>query len=240
MANRITKTSQDKPISTRDEVNKFLQKVRQTPVSPSLGKGRLIFAVDATMSRQALWDQASQLQAEMFLAAGEASGLQVQFAYYRGLMDFHGSSWMDHPEALLREMTSVHCMAGHTQIERVLRHIKNETEKKKVQAAVFVGDAVEEGENTLIKLAGELGLVGTPLFMFQEGYSPEVKAVYSKMAQLSGGAYCHFDDGSVEQLKELLGAVAVYASGGYKALEHYSKKRSHRLSAMTKQLPWHK
>ena len=42
---------------------------------------RVIFALDATASREATWDLASQLQSKMF---EEAAGLEVQLLYYRG------------------------------------------------------------------------------------------------------------------------------------------------------------
>jgi len=209
----------------RKAIDQFLAKVKSTPPAIRKGHGRLLFAIDATMSRQRLWDQASQLQAEMLLAAGQESELQIQFAYYRGLMEFYHSAWVDKPQQLTDEMTQVYCQAGQTQIARLLTHISQEARQHKVNAAVFVGDAMEENGSSLYKLAGQLALQGTPLFVFQEGYDPEVESVFTKMAQLSGGAYCRFDAGSVAQLKELLGAVAEYAKGGYLALENYMQRQ---------------
>ncbi len=222
----------------REEIDKFLAKVKSTPPAPREGHGRLLFAIDATMSRQRLWDQASQLQAEMLLAAGQETELLIQFAYYRGLMEFYHSPWVVKPQQLTDEMTRVYCQAGQTQIARLLTHISKEARLHKVNAAVFVGDAMEESDITLYKLAGQLALQGTPLFVFQEGYDPEVEAVFGKMATLSGGAYCRFDAGSVAQLKELLGAVAEYARGGYPALEKYAQhKGAQRALQLIRQLP---
>ena len=222
----------------REAIDQFLAKVKSTPPAVRQGSGRLIFAIDATMSRQRLWDQASQLQAEMLLAAGQESELRIQFAYYRGLMEFYHSAWVDKPQQLTQEMTRVYCQAGQTQIARLLTHVSKEARQHKVNAAVFVGDAMEENDTSLYKLAGQLALQGTPLFVFQEGYDPEVEAVYTKMAQLSGGAYCRFDAGSVAQLKELLGAVAEYARGGYLALENYVQRQgTQRALQLIRQLP---
>ncbi len=227
-----------KPPAKRSEIDQFLDKVKSTPPSVRHGKGRLLFAIDATMSRQPLWDQASQLQAEMILAAGHETGLSVQFAYYRGMMEFYHSSWVNQPEQLTSEITRVYCQAGQTQIGRMLQHMQNETRQHKVNAAVFVGDALEESPEALYRLAGQLGLLGMPLFIFQEGYDPQVEAVYRKLAQLTGGAYCRFDSGSVAQLKELLKAVAEYATGGYMALEDYARRHQNsRALELVRQLP---
>ena len=41
--------------------------------------------------------------------------------------------------------------------------------KQRVDALVFVGDAMEENVDRLCQLAGELGLNGVPIFLFHEG-----------------------------------------------------------------------
>ncbi len=53
--------------STRGEIDAFIQTMRALKPSGS-GQGRLIFAMDATMSRQPSWDLALELQADMFKA----------------------------------------------------------------------------------------------------------------------------------------------------------------------------
>ena len=107
---------------------------------------------------------------------------------------------------------------GHTQLGKVLAHARRETELLKVQALVFVGDAMEENPDALSRDADELGRLGVPTFMFQEGDSREVERVFSEIARLTHGAYCRFDPGAARQLAELLRAVAVYAAGGMTAL----------------------
>ena len=66
-------------------------------------------------------------------------------------------------------MAQIDCRGGHTQIGKVLAHARRENEAKKVQALVFVGDAMEEPIDDLCAAAGELGLLGVPAFVFQEG-----------------------------------------------------------------------
>jgi hypothetical protein len=204
--------------SSGAEVDAFLKQVRSLQPAAS-GRGRLIFAMDATMSRQPSWDLALQLQGDMFRAVKEVGGLDVQLVYFRGFNECQASRWVGDPDALARLMRQVHCEGGHTQIRKVLSHARQETGKRKVNALVYVGDCMEEDIDELSQLAGELGLVGVPVFVFQEGHEPRAMRAFKEMARLSRGAYCRFDAGSARQLRELLTAVAVYATGGRKALE---------------------
>lgn len=211
--------------SGRSEVDEFLAKVAAAPARQPAGeRGRLIFAMDATMSREPTWDNACQIQGEMFREAAQLGGLDVQLVYYRGFGECRASKWVGDPKALLRLMTSVSCRAGHTQIERVLSHAIRETGKRKVDALVFVGDALEENIDNLGHRAGELGILGVPAFIFHEGGDPAVRRALEEIARLSGGAYCPFDMGSAKQLRELLRAVAVYAAGGRKALMEFGDR----------------
>ena len=57
------------PAHTSQHVANFLAK-------QSASTARLIFALDATMSRQPTWDTACQLQGQMFSTAGKLGTLQ--------------------------------------------------------------------------------------------------------------------------------------------------------------------
>lgn len=208
----------DKPANAA--VAAFLNKVASLPqVRPVSGRrGRLIFAIDATASRQPTWDRACRLQGEMFQATRDLGGLEVQLAYYRGFMEFAATPFLTDAEELTRRMTGVQCLGGQTQIQRLLEHVLAETRRERVNALIFVGDAVEEGPDPLCHLAGQLGMHGTPAFLFHEGDNPMAGNVFRQMAKLSGGAYAPFDSGSAGALRELLRAVAVYAAGGRSAL----------------------
>jgi hypothetical protein len=83
---------------------------------------------------------------------------------------------------------------------------------------------MEEDPDVLCKLAGELGILQTPVFIFQDGNDPITERTFRKIAQLSSGAWCRFDANSASQLRNLLCAVAVYAAGGQKALEQFGRK----------------
>ena len=207
--------------SGSDEVERFLQRVRQapTPVSSAAERGRLIFSLDATMSRQPTWDRAQHLQAEMFHAAAELGGLSVQLVYYRGFAECRASKWVDDPRRLADLMGRIDCRGGYTQISRVLGHIRKQAGQRRVTAAVHIGDACEENIDELAHKAGEVALLGVPVFMFQEGNDPAATAAFAEIARITSGAHCRFDDGSATQLKELLSAIGAYAAGGLAALE---------------------
>lgn len=230
--------SNDKKLLQQPQsVDAFLQKVAATPVVKSSdAQGRLLFAMDATASREPMWDQACHLQGEMFHQTSKLGGLNVQLCYYRGFAEFYASRWFNNAEALLEQMAAVRCLGGHTQIEKVLKHAIKETRQKKLNALVFVGDCVEENVDKLCQLAGKLKLLGVPVFLFHEGNDKLAESAFRQIAQLSGGACCAFDTTSAQQLKELLAAVAVYAAGGKTALSDFSKRAGSLVKQLTHQL----
>jgi hypothetical protein len=224
-----TPTDKNKPAtsSARADIDAFLAQVRTlSPTTAAGERGRLIFALDATMSRQPMWDTACALQGDMFLEAAKIGGLDVQLVYYRGIGECRASRWVSDATQLAGLMTKIDCRGGHTQIGKVLSHARQETKKKKVQALVFVGDAMEEGIDDLAAAAGELGLLGVPAFVFQEGRDAITEQAFREIARLSRGAYGRFDPGAAYELGELLRAAAAYAAGGMRALADLSAKRS--------------
>jgi len=216
-----TEHAVDTARSSGAEVDAFLARVKSMAPATVSGRGRLLFAMDATMSRQPTWDLALGLQADMFRAVKEVGGLDVQLVYFRGHGETRASKWVSDPEALARLMAGVSCQGGFTQIRKVLAHARRESKAAKVNAVVFVGDCMEEPIDDLGDLAGQLGLLGVPVFLFQEGRDPNAERAFKEIARLTRGAYCRFDAGSARQLRELLAAVAVYATGGRKALKDY-------------------
>ncbi len=208
------------------EVAAFLQKLDTLPVRarPASAKGRLMFAMDATASREPTWDRACRIQGEMFEAASGLGGIEIQLVYYCGYGECKASRWLHAAAELHDAMRAVSCVAGETQIERVLRHAIAQSGADRLDALVFVGDAMEENPDVLTQLAGELALVNVPAFVFHEGGDPVVARTFREIARLSRGAYCTFDTASAAELKTLLGAVAAYAAGGRKALADYSEK----------------
>ena len=223
--------------SSSAEIDSFLRKVATTPSPHTPGqRGRLIFAMDATASRQPTWDRASHIQAQMFQETSALGGLEIQLAYYRGFGEFHASPWISESKEMLRRMTKVFCLAGHTQIAKLLKHAAKQAKADKVNALVFVGDSLEEDIDKLGHLAGELGLLGVPCFMFHEGSDPIAANAFRQVARLSGGAFCPFDANSPQQLRDLLAAVAVFAAGGRRALADYSQRHGGVVKQLTHQV----
>lgn len=224
----LPKTSTKSPAtaapSGRAEIESFLQSAREVAASgPQPGAGRLIFAMDATMSRQPTWDMACTLQGQMFEAAASLGGLGVQLVYFRGFNECRASGWVGDPRRLTALMSRIDCRGGHTQIGRVLSHVRDEARREPVRAFVLVGDAMEENADDLCALAGELSLIGVKAFMFQEGGDPAAASVFREIARLTGGAYARFDAGSAAQLLDLLKAAASYAAGGRAALQRLAE-----------------
>lgn len=223
--------------SNSSDIAAFIEQakqLRETTMSTA-SCGRLMFALDATASRQPTWDSACDLQGQMFETAQSVGDLQVQLCFYRGYHESRFSQWFNQAAQLHRAMRSVRCEGGLTQIKRMLHHALDEHLKHPVSALVFVGDCVEENPDVLCNLAGQLGIHRVPMFVFQEGYDPDAEPTFKELARLSGGAWCRFDHSSAQQLRDLLTAVAVFAAGGKKALQSFTEVRP-ALAPMVKQL----
>jgi hypothetical protein len=198
-------------------IDAFLEKARN--VAEPRSRGRLIFALDATMSRQPTWDLAQSIQGEMFRTTAARGGLDVQLVYFRGFRECRATRFISQGEGLGAMMARIHCEAGHTQIGRVLTHALDETRARRVGALVYIGDAMEEKIDDLAAVAGEIGLLGLKAFMFQEGDDATARTAFKEIARLTGGAYAAFDLAAPRRLAELLGAAAAYAVGGLPELE---------------------
>jgi len=209
--------------SSSREVEAFLAKAARVPALSQV-KGRLIFAIDATMSRQPSWDRAAEIQSEMFGVAGGIGGLGVQLVYLRGFGEFEASEWTTSASALARRMQRVRCLSGATQLYRVLAHAVAEARRTKIGALVYVGDCFEENADAVAKQAAQLTLLGVPAFMFHEGHDLTAEAVFREIARLTYGVYARFDAASARQLRDLLTAAAVYATGGSLALKDYGNR----------------
>ncbi len=226
-----------RPGSATRGVDGFLKKVNSAPpVRRNSSQGRLLFALDATASREPTWHLARKLQCDMFTRASTIGGLDIQLMYFRGYGECKSSPWVGDPDTLHRFMSSVRCEAGMTQIDRVLKHALKETRKKAVHALVYVGDCMEENIDFLGKLAGELRLLNVPLFIFQEGNDPVATSGFAQLARVNGGVHCNFDANSARQLGELLNAAAIFAAGGKKALRELGPGQSTRVQALLDQL----
>lgn len=230
-------TGKDVATGGSAEVADFVERLRGLPSpAPNGGLGRLIFALDATASREASWDLACHVQDQMFLEAAGLGGLEVQLVFYRGFGECRSSAWVRDGRELVRLMRTVRCVAGKTQIARVLRHAAGEARRKPVQALVFVGDCMEEDVDELGRLAGELGLLGTRAFLFHEGRDPVAGRAFRHVAELTRGACLPFSPAAAADLRALLGGVAAYAAGGRRALAALAGRRGGAVRLLEQQL----
>jgi len=208
-------SAREKP---RTDVDLFLETAARVPVLRDQ-RGRLIFALDATMSRQPTWDLAQALQVRMFETAAVFGGLDVQLVYFRGFGECKASPFTATGGRLADYMAKIEVRAGTTQIGKVLRHVSGETRQHEVRVLVFVGDAMEESADGIAGLAGELALLGVKAFVFQEGKDATAEKTFRQIARLTGGAYASFDVAAPDRLAALLAAAAAYAAGGKPALQ---------------------
>ncbi|MBE0585958.1 MAG: VWA domain-containing protein [Desulfofustis sp.] len=214
--------------SSAREISSFLKTAGKTDPTRS---GRLVFALDATMSRQPTWDRAMKIQTSMFDAVGTAGGLAVQLVFFRGFGECRASKWVINGAALRDLMAAIDCRGGHTQLLKVLSHVQRETQKTRVAALVYIGDALEEDVDQLCQKSGELGLLGVRCFFFQEGGDVMVERAFREMARLTRGAYFRLGPDSARELAELLSAIAIYVKGGLPALAGSTRQEARRLLA---------
>ncbi|MFK8082162.1 MAG: VWA domain-containing protein [Granulosicoccus sp.] len=237
MADKPVTPTRAAELDGRDEVDAFLQAVKQTPPSALVqGRGRLVFSLDATASRQRTWDRAMSLQSDMFTNTRGIGELDVQLVYYRGYDECRASKWLRNADQVTGMMRKVTCQAGTTQIHRVLKHALAEAKQTPVQALVFIGDCVEEDVDQLGNLAGQCRLLNMPVFIFQEGSNGPASDAFKQIASLSGGAHCRFDESSAKALGDLLNAVAAYAAGGRQALQQLEQQGSGQARALLQQM----
>lgn len=223
----MAKENADSPVAQRPvsaDVAAFVEAAHKAPAPVASGRGRLIFALDATMSRQATWDLAQSLQGRMFQVAADLGGLDVQLVYFRGFNECRASKFVSGGQGLGNLMSKIAVRGGATQIGKVLSHARDEARRAKVGALVFVGDAMEENIDGLLATAGQLAIAGVKAFMFQEGEDPSAMRAFREIARLTEGAYGAFDANAAHRLEALLRAAAAYAAGGKAGLEAQALK----------------
>jgi hypothetical protein len=218
------------PAGHTQRVENFLKKV-------ITARGRIAFVIDATGSRESTWDNAIQLQAEMFSETAKLGGLEMQVICFRDLDKVEASNWTADARELQFWMGRIRCQTGHTKYARAFAHVRKEHQQQAINAVIVVGDMLEELPHTLYDAAAGLGV---PFFCFQEGddfRQPETLALreaFTEMARLTKGAYCAFGTGSIAQLAELLRAVAAFATGGLTALSDLRSEGARKLLGQMK------
>ena len=186
---------------------------------------RLLFAMDATASREACWNIAKEITGAMFEAVpGE---LDVALAYHSGGRLQEMTPFSSEARAFLDKVQAVRCSAGRTALNEIL---DKAAQAPGIKAIIYIGDCFEEDSREAIELAQQLKLKGVRCFIFHDTSSQaqgyDIKAArtaFEQIAQITGGAILPFDESSPNLVKELLAAIALYAAQGIKALKQQTK-----------------
>jgi len=192
--------------TVRQQIERQKFEARHTP--------RMIFAMDATGSREPTWEMASKLHREMGAVLGD---LTLQLVFFRGA-ECKASGWVTGGQRLAELMNKVRCSSGYTQIGRVLRRAIEAGCEHAIRALVYVGDCCEEDGEELFALAEQLKRQRIPIFLFHEGYDSIAEPIFRGLAKITGGIYASFDAGSAEQLRKLLTGAAEYAAGKHQSI----------------------
>ncbi len=206
------------------DLSTFLAKA-STAVAASQPRGRLLFTLDATGSRQAMWSMTKPLTQNMLAEAAKIGTLDVSIGFFRGFQEANFAPWTDSAAELSGLMDQVHCASGSTQIGKLLDHAIAEHGDKPISAMVFIGDTVEEDPDRLYAKCRHFASASPrlPLFIFHEVDEhawdrEESTRTMKRMCEITGGAYAPFTEGSAAALRDLLNAIAAFATGGLKAL----------------------
>lgn len=233
--------------AARGKTGAFLQKIRSAkaetavapPVAPKVGerqslvsaalapKGRprLVLGIDATASREHAWDAAKQVTDALFKALpGE---LDVALAVHGASRLHTFTDFVSDARKLRDKAASVHCQAGNTRMLEILEKVRTTSDCRVV---VYIGDVFEESLAEGLALCDALRLKGTKVIVLHDqahgdGTWPDTAAkAFAEMARRTGGCVLPFSPDSLQQLRDLLQAIAVFAIGGVKLLE--AKRKS--------------
>src|SRR5580658_5305311 len=184
---------------------------------------RLVFAVDATASREPAWKAARQVTDALVKALpGE---LDVALAVHGGSRVHTFTAFTNDAATLRDRAAGVSCEAGLT---RLLPILSASLKQPSVRVIVYIGDVFEENLSHGRNLADSLGQRGTKLIVLHDTADPSARRdaeLFWDLAKRTGGCVLPFDASAPGRLRDILSAVAVYAVGGEKLL----RERRHAL-----------
>ena len=193
--------------------------VPDTTASPP-GRPRLVFGFDATASREPAWEAARHVTDALVRALpGE---LDVALAVHGGSVLHTFTEFTPNPNTLRDWAASITCRAGFT---RLLAILERAIATPRVRVVTYIGDVYEESPSRGRRLADEMGSRGIKLFVLHDVADWNARRdaeMFLDLARRTGGCVLPFDAAAPDRLRELLGAVAVYAVGGTKLLREKS------------------
>jgi hypothetical protein len=177
---------------------------------------RLVFAVDATASREPAWTAARQVTDALVKALpGE---LDVALAVHGGSRVHTFTSFTDDARTLRDLAAGVDCHAGMT---RLLPILATSLKRQAVRVVIYIGDVFEESLPQGRQLADQMGARGIKLIVLHDTTDRGARRdaeVFRDLAKRTGGCVLPFDATASGRLRDILSAVAVYAVGGEKLL----------------------
>jgi hypothetical protein len=174
-------------------------------------KPRLVFAIDATASRDRAWEAAKQVTDCIFRAA--PGGIEVALAVHSGGKLARFSPFHPHVDNIRDEAAGVACVAGPT---RMLDIMEETLRRTGVKALVYIGDCFEEDMERGLAVAERLGLRGIKLVVLHDTTTGGTGSggAFRMMAARAGGLVLPFDMSSLDRLADALSAVGAYVAGG--------------------------
>ncbi len=187
----------------------------EPPIDSDSGP-RLIFAVDATASREPAWSAARQVTDALVKALPGA--LKVALAVHGGGRVHTFTPFTSDPATLRDRAAGVTCQSGLT---RLLPILAIGLKQPDVRVVIYIGDVFEENIDQGRRLTDAMGARGTRLIVLHDTADRGARRdaeVFWDLAKRTGGCVLPFDSHAPGKLRELLSAVAVYAVGGEKLL----------------------
>jgi hypothetical protein len=187
-----------------------------TPARP-----RLVFAVDATASREPAWAAARQVTDALVKAL--PGQLDVALAVHGGSRVHTFTPFTSNAATLRDRAAGVACQAGMT---RLLPILSTSLKHPAVRVVIYIGDVFEESVIQGRRLADNMGQRGTKLIVLHDTADPAARLdaeVFWDLAKRTGGCVLPFNASASGRLRELLSAVAVYAVGGETLLQERAR-----------------
>ncbi|MFL5284310.1 MAG: hypothetical protein ACJ8AW_25800 [Rhodopila sp.] len=177
---------------------------------------RLVFAVDATASREPAWAAARRVTDALVKALpGE---LDVALAVHGGGRVHTFTPFTSNANTLRDRAAGITCVSGLT---RLLPILSASLKASAVRVVVYVGDVFEESLPQGRQIADSMAAQGIKLIVLHDTADPAARRdaeMFWDLARRTGGCVLPFDANASDRLRDLLAAVAVYAVGGEKLL----------------------
>jgi hypothetical protein len=177
---------------------------------------RLVFAVDATASREPAWAAARQVTDALVKALPGA--LDVALAVHGGSRVHTFTAFTSDANTLRDQAAGVACRAGLT---RLLPILAASLKQPAVRVVIYIGDVFEESVPQARRLADAMGQQGIRLIVMHDTADAAARQdaeVFWDLAKRTGGCVLPFNASASGRLRDLLSAVAIYAVGGEKLL----------------------